>query len=62
MGVTMGGMGFSFTCRKCGRYRKAQFDVPYPVTKKYAAECVGYRNTRWGPQCSPDCNAARVAF
>lgn len=60
MSITIGGMAFSFECRKCGRRRKAQFNVPYPVTKAYAAKRVGMRNTRWGAQCIPSCTGIEV--
>ena len=40
-----------FKCRKCGREQKANFTVPYPIDNKYAAKCVGMKNTRWGAQC-----------
>lgn len=49
-----------YTCRKCGRSRKANFSLPWAVTKKYAAGCVGMKNTRWGPQCIPDCKTAQA--
>ena len=52
---TLNSQGFEFTCRKCGRLKKASFTVPYPIDKKYAVECIGMKNTRWGSQCVPDC-------
>ena len=48
-----------YTCRKCGRSKKANFTLPWGVTKKYAAACVGMKNTRYGPQCQPTCKTAQ---
>lgn len=53
---------FSFTCRKCNRTRTAAFAVPWVVKKAEAAKKVGFRNTRWGPQCLGPCAEAVVHF
>ena len=46
---------FEFTCRKCGRSRKATFAVYWKVTPAEAARKAGYKNTRYGAQCEPNC-------
>lgn len=59
MSSIIGTQHHEYTCRKCGRSRKANFSLPWPATKKYAAACVSMKNTRWGPQCIPDCATAQ---
>ena len=42
----------NFKCRKCGRKRKGEFTVPWPVKRSEAAKKMGFKNTSHGSQCT----------